>query len=147
MAMHNNIKHSVLTLETSENLNSLATVVLVSHYEAMFVTLPGSSQEYKIVAHLNNVPPLQEGDQVLVLNTQQGLVVTGCIRAESESPLDGLSYKNGKLNLRAGKSIKIQSGPAVIELTADGKIKIDGKNIYSISEGRHRLQGATIELN
>jgi len=147
MVIRNSQTYPVLTLAVAENLNSLATVVLARNHEAVLVTLPDSGQQHEIIAHLNNVPPLQEGDQVLVLSTKQGLVVTGSIRSESESPLDGLSYKDGKLNLRAGKSIKIQSGPAIIELTASGKIKIDGKNIYSISEGRHRLQGATIELN
>jgi len=147
MAIYGDSVHSVLTLPVPANVNSLATVVAVNNYEAVMITLPDSSDEHKVIAHLNNVPPLEVGDQILVTGTKQGLVVTGCIRNESESALDGLTYKNGKLNLRAGKSVKIQSGPALIELTATGKIKIDGKNIYSISEGRHRLQGATIELN
>ncbi|VAW76164.1 hypothetical protein MNBD_GAMMA12-1835 [hydrothermal vent metagenome] len=147
MAIRSDQVHSVSNLPVSENANSLATVESVKNYEAIMVSLLDSADQHKVIAHLNNVPPLEVGDQILVVATVQGMVVTGRIRQQSESAVDGLTYKDGKLNLRAGKSIKIQSGPAFIELSASGKIKVDGKSIYSISEGRHRIQGGTIELN
>ncbi len=147
MAIRSDQVKSVSMISISENSNSLAIVVSVKNYEAVIISLLDSADEHQVVAHLNNVPPLEVGDQVLLVMTTQGLVVTGCIRQPSESALEGLTYKNGKLNLRAGKSVKIQSGPAFIELSASGKIKVDGKSIYSISEGRHKIQGGTIELN
>ena len=125
----------------------IATVKSVQQYEAVSVAIPGEPGELPIVAHLSDVPPLRAGDTIVVLGTDQGLVVSGRLRKESESPFDGVSCKDGKLQLQAGKSICIKSGHAMIELTASGKIKIDGKSIYSLSEGRHRLQGSTIELN
>ncbi|VAW70707.1 hypothetical protein MNBD_GAMMA12-2381 [hydrothermal vent metagenome] len=135
----------------SPMMNCIARVAEVSNHQALLIEFSGvenTAERYiEITAHLNNVPPLKVGDQVLVTATEQDYIVTGRLRTEEESPLDGLTYSDGKLNLLAGKAIKIQTGDAVIELTATGKIKIDGKNIYSLSEGRHRLQGSTIELN
>jgi len=132
-------------------MNYIARVAEVLNHQALSIELSDTeniAEKYiEITAHLNNVPPLKVGDQVLVTATAKDYIVTGRLRTEEESPLDGLTYSDGKLNLCAGKGIKIQSGDATIELTAQGKIKIDGKNIYSISEGRHRLQGSTIELN
>jgi len=141
--------NKIRTILSKSNLveTDIAIVLDVIDDQAEMVQLFDSTNEVIIFAHLNNVPPLNIGDQVLVVHTSQGYVVTGRLRTEFESALDGLSVENGMLTLTAGKSIKIQSGDAVIELTAKGKIKIDGKNIYSISEGRHRLQGSTIELN
>lgn len=146
--MANKTEHifSIINAPVADSSNAIATVEAVDQYEATLVKTSNCNTS-QVVAHLNNVPPLSVGDKVLVIATPQGIVVTGRLRSKSESPLEGLIYQDGKLCLRAGKSVKIQSGHAQIELTATGKIKIDGKNIYSISEGRHRLQGSTIELN
>jgi hypothetical protein len=43
--------------------------------------------------------------------------------------------------------VRLQAGENWIEVHADGRIELDGRQITGMAEGRLRLQGSTIELN
>jgi len=123
----------------------IAKVIETVSREALIIEI--NSEVFEVIGHLSTVPPLAADDLVLVVLTKNGYVVSGLMRAAGELPSSGIIEKDGKLFLNAKKGIKIETGDACIQLTSKGKINVDGKNIYTISEGRHRLQGATIELN
>ncbi|MDO3379331.1 glutathione S-transferase N-terminal domain-containing protein [Geoalkalibacter halelectricus] len=100
-----------------------------------------------VFAHLSEVPVLKSGDRVLVQEVAEGLVVTGRLRGREEGPRPLSRDDNGRLLLEAAAGIRLQTGEACIELTSDGRIHVDSKEIYSIATGRMRLQGATVEIN
>ncbi|WP_429884437.1 hypothetical protein [Geoalkalibacter halelectricus] len=107
----------------------------------------GDGQIRDVLAHLSEVPVLKSGDRVLVQEVAEGLVVTGRLRGREEGPRPLSRDDNGRLLLDAAAGIRLQTGEACIELTPDGRIHVDGKEIYSIAAGRMRLQGARVEIN
>lgn len=93
------------------------------------------------------VPKLKVGQQVLVLETEQGIGILGCWQSAGEQTKAHIDLENGNLQLGATESITLKTGASSIEVHANGKIRVDGKDIYSIAEGPLRLQGSIIELN
>ena len=51
------------------------------------------------------------------------------------------------IKLTAQKSIELRCGEAVIRLSADGSIEIEGVNITSVAKLTHRIRGGHIALN
>jgi len=93
------------------------------------------------------IPKLKRGQQVLVLETDQGVGILGCWLSAGEQTKAHIDLQDGHLQLDATKSITLKTGASSIEIHANGKIRVDGKDIYSIAEGPIRLQGSIIELN
>lgn len=128
-------------------LTSIATVVEVVNGEALSVMLPGERQPQMVAGHFSEVPLLKQGDRVALMQTVGGPVIMSRLRAPGETPQPLVLSEEGRLTVEAPGGICLQSGESRIEITADGRIWVDGKEIYSISSGRMRLQGSTIELN
>lgn len=93
------------------------------------------------------LPMLASGQQVLVLETGEGVGILGCWQPANEMTKAQIEIQDGRLHINATESIILNSGNSSIEIRADGKIRVDGKDIYSIAEGPLRLQGSIIELN
>lgn len=126
----------------------LAEVVEAEDGEALNIYLPELNKEVNVFAHSASVPSICVGDNVLVEQVESHYVVTHRLRIKGESPQKGFSQKsNGQLEINSDSGIVIQSNGSKIEIQQDGRIKVDGKEIYSIATGKQRLQGATIELN
>jgi hypothetical protein len=116
--------------------------------EATQVFIPSLQKSISVFAHSSEVPHLHNGDQVLVMLTEQGAIVTQRLRKPGERPQQGFSVQpDGRLLLHNKTGITLETDETKIELRADGRVYIDGKEIYAIADGKHRLQGATIELN
>lgn len=130
----------------AEDICSVAKVVEAEQGQALSVML-ADGQVLDVHGHLSEVSVLSAGDRVLVQRTAAGLVVTGRLRAEGESARPLVQERNGRLILDAAAGICLQAGDACIELTPDGRIQVDGREIYSIASGRVRLQGTTVEIN
>lgn len=128
-------------------LTKLATVVDVVNGEARSVLLPGEFDPCLVSGHFSQVPILKPGDRVAVMQTAAGPVIMSRLRAQGETPQPLVLNEAGKLTVEAPGGICLKSGESRIEITAEGRIWVDGKEIYSISSGRMRLQGSTIELN
>ncbi len=126
----------------------IATVVEVEGGEAVTVVgLPGNLEPVAVSGHFSEVPPLKAGDRVAVMLTGGGPIVMSRLRARGEHPRPRIGDEEGRLVLDAEKGIRLQCGESRIELTPDGRIWVDGKEIYSVAAGKLRLQGAVIELN
>ncbi|WP_305044495.1 hypothetical protein [Geoalkalibacter sp.] len=101
----------------------------------------------EVFAHLSEVPVLKSGDRVLVQKTEEGLVVTGRLRVKGEGPRPLARDHSGRFILEAPAGLCLRAGEASIELTPDGRIQVDGKDIHGIAAGRFCLKGATVEIN
>lgn len=102
---------------------------------------------HTVVGHGAEVPALREGDSVVALRMSEGVVVLQRLRALGEAPRPAISEADGMLVLEAGRGVVIRTGESVLELTADGKIKLDGKQIYTFGEQTVQIFGANIHLN
>lgn len=128
-------------------LTCIATVVEVVNGEALSVLLAGEALPQMVSGHFSEVPVLKHGDRVALMQTADGPAIMSRLRARGETPLPLVLNEAGRLTVEAPGGICLKSGESRIEITADGRIWVDGKEIYSISSGRMRLQGSTIELN
>ncbi|ALC17968.1 hypothetical protein DSOUD_3248 [Desulfuromonas soudanensis] len=125
----------------------IAEVVTAEGGEALQVILCGQREPLSVAGHFSDVPPLREGDRVALLASAEGPLVIGRLRGSGESPPPLLQDREGRLLIAAGEGICLQAGGSRIELDADGRIRLDGREIASIASGLQRLQGSTIELN
>jgi len=126
----------------------MAEVIEVEGGEATNIFLPEIDREVNVYAHSTSVAALTVGDSVLVQNIQSQYIITHRLRQKGEVPLQGFSVKDdGSLEIKSADGIVIKSNQSRFEIHKDGRVFIDGKEIYAIADGKHRLQGATIELN
>jgi hypothetical protein len=144
--MKTNIKQ--LNPAPAEPTQSLAVVTAAIDGEATHVCLHGMETPMEVVGLASHLPPLEAGDTVMVVLVATGAVVSFRLRRPGERPREGFSVKaDGSLGVTSAQTISIRTPNAFIELRADGRLRVDGREIYAIADGLHRLQGATIELN
>jgi len=82
-------------------------------------------------------------------NDRQRPVITGLVRSSLDDPLYQTAEWEGfkHLFLRAQEELVLQCGDARIVLRRDGKLTIIGKEILSRALARHRIRGATVDIN
>jgi hypothetical protein len=90
--------------------------------------------------------------EVLIVFASQDIkqpVITGLVRDSLEDPLYQVADWEGfqQLFLRSQEELTLQCGEAKIILRRDGKVVIVGKEILSRAKGRHRIKGATVDIN
>lgn len=129
----------------ADNQPQLALVTKAQAGLAINVSVTGV--EHRVAGHLSQVEPLQVGDQVLVTATELSMIIIGRLRQNNEYPAPRQQQQDGLLTLEAEQSLCLRAGQSRIEVHADGRIVINGKNILQIANGPLKLQGATIELN
>ncbi len=123
----------------------IAAVVATQDGQAQKVERSG--EQLSVIGHFEAVAILKPGDQVAVMPAEGGVIVMARLRSPGEKPNPLVLDQDGRLEIEAAGGICLKSGESRIEITADGRIWVDGREIYHISEGRLRLQGSTIELN
>jgi len=144
--MTHNIKPIGQTPQQGAAAPRIADVAEAENGEARALRL--GHEEFPVIAHADGVPPLRAGDRVVFLATGDGVIVTHRLRAPGARPARGFTVRpDGSLIIDASEGITLATGHATIELRADGRIMVDGREIYSIAKGLQRLQGATIALN
>ncbi len=143
--MNNKVTRLYPGQDQPQGQTAIATVVDTENGEALTVAITG--EQLTVVGHFGEVPILKSGDRVAVMQAEDGVIVMSRLRSPGESPLPLALDQDGRLEIEAAGGICLKSGESRIEITADGRIWVDGREIYSISEGRLRLQGSTIELN
>jgi hypothetical protein len=111
------------------------------------VTIDLSGEAACVAGHLGQTEYLIVGDRVLTLRTVAGIIVIGRLRAADEAPAPRMEQRGGRLRVQAPESVCLQAGENRIEVHADGRIALDGKQITGQASGPVRLLGSTIELN
>lgn len=126
----------------------LAKVMSSQRGEATFVQLLGQTTLTPVVAHTREVAALTDGDEVLVVLTDSGAIVTHGIRKSGERPQQGFVLnEKDQLTVEHTGGIVIKVNQASIRIQQDGCIFVDGHQVYSIANSLNRLQGTKIELN
>ncbi|MFV2059338.1 MAG: hypothetical protein ACC653_01570 [Gammaproteobacteria bacterium] len=98
--------------------------------------------------HASSVPHLLSEDKVIVQKISGNYIITDKLRQSGERPTIGFDInEDGSLNLYSDVQITLKTLNAKIDVLANGKILIDGNEVYSISNGINRMQGTSIELN
>lgn len=149
MVMERKLHHLRPQAQANAGSVCLAVVCEAHSGQATFVgELTDGDDVMKVTGHASEVPPLEVGDRVAILVLDEGAVVTHRLRGNGERPRLGLAANaDGSVMLEAARGITIRTTRAQIELRGDGRIVVNGREIYALADGLHRLQGATIELN
>jgi hypothetical protein len=75
-------------------------------------------------------------------------VITGLVRESLNDPSYVADWDGfRRLLLKAEEELVLQCGDARIVLRRDGKLTIIGKEILSRARQRHRIRGATVDIN
>ncbi len=143
--MNNNVTHLYPNQNQIQGQTGVATVLATENGAAIKVENAG--EQLKVVGHFSEVSLLQSGDRVAVMPAEDGVIIMARLRNPGEMPSPLVLDQNGRLEIEASGGICLKSGESRIEITGDGRIWVDGEEIYTISAGRMRLQGSTIELN
>lgn len=115
---------------------------------ATAVIVFGENAERLVEGHLDSVPALHSGERVCVfLTANGGAIVAGRMREAAEAPMAMLREESGHLHVSAQQSITLSTGACRIELSADGRLRVDGREIQQVAERRLGLVAATVELN
>lgn len=138
--------HTVSAHRTDAAARGLARVLEARAGEALRVRLEG--RDLPVRVHLDDVPALEAGDQVLVELLGEGVAVVGRCRQPGELPAGRISQDaDGALHIEAVAGIVLRVRDSRIELRADGAVVIDGRTVYTLAQGVNRIQGATVEIN
>ncbi len=98
--------------------------------------------------HASTVPFISVGDQVIVQKISGNFIIIDKLRNIGEKPTIGFTINDdGSLDLFSDVKIELKTINAKIDISASGKILVDGNEIYSRSNGVNKIQGANIELN
>lgn len=123
---------------------AIAIVLEAYHGQAMVVTRDGTP--CPVAGHLSQVEALQPGDRVLTIRTDIGIIVTGRLRGSDESPTPRIEEQDGYLIVEATRGVRLKAGDNRIEVHADGRIALNGKQVAVMATDRARILGQTIEL-
>ncbi len=130
---------------TTHDTTGIGTVTTVKNGHAAEIDFEGTC--CPVAGHLSQVEALKVGDLVLILQVSMGLVIAGRLRSPKEPPAPRLESQDGRLIIEAAESVRLQAGQNMIEVHADGRIQIDGKQITGQATGRIGLHSPIIELN
>lgn len=83
------------------------------------------------VAQRDNLPVLLRGDPPVVLGVVQGRV----------------AVPDGRLVLEAARELVLRCGAGEIRISADGTVRLAGRDIRSAARRMQRLTGAQVKIN
>ncbi|VAW92929.1 hypothetical protein MNBD_GAMMA22-535 [hydrothermal vent metagenome] len=132
----------------SENECQIMTVTDTIKGEAVsLLTVGGINFEFDFT-HAASVPLLLIGDKVIIQNISGLFVITDKLRNKGDSPSIGFEVNDdGSLSIASDVKLTLKTSNANIDIFENGKILINGSEVYSQSDGLNRIQGTSIELN
>ncbi|PWK42538.1 hypothetical protein [Pleionea mediterranea] len=140
--------NNIVSITNSVNAFNTAIVESVKDGRASRVLwTEKSSSVLPVYGHLSHVPAVEKFDEVLVQDTEKGVVVVGVIVSNQQPPAARIEEENGVVTVRGAKAVRLETEQASIEVTSDGKVAVDGKQIYQQAEQAMTLKGYPIELN
>ncbi len=125
----------------------LIVTAVLNGEASLLKTLDGLEYDNKFI-HASSVPHLSINDSVIVQNISGLFIITDKLRNPEEKPTAGFNVNDdGSLSLYSDVSIVLKTLNAKVDILKNGKIMIDGNEVYSLSKGINRIQGTSIELN
>ncbi len=133
--------------EEQQNTQVLIVASVLNGEASLLKTIEGIEYENKFI-HASSVPNLSVNDSVIVQNISGLFIITDKLRNLGERPTSGFDInEDGSLSLYSDVSIVLKTLNAKVDILENGKIMIDGNEVYSLSKGINRIQGTSIELN
>lgn len=114
---------------------------------ATAVTDEATGTELAVAGHFRSAGHLQPGDTVGYMNTPDGALIVDRLRREGEGPSADIQEENGHVVVSAGQSLTLMAGGSRLEISADGRIRIDGNEVQQNAHGRLALRAPSVELN
>lgn len=144
------MKHNITAIEQNATREAAtpcrADVAEAANGEALVILV--GDETFPVIAHADGVPPLHVGDRVVFLATNEGAVVTHRLRAPGERPTQGFTVNpDGSLSIDSRDGITLATDHATLELRADGRILIEGEELYSLAVGVNCLRGSCVKVN
>jgi hypothetical protein len=97
--------------------------------------------------HQSHVPWLDVGDEVSLLDTHEGAIISGRSRRAGEHPPATLSFQADAVELTSDRPLRLRAGESCITLLPDGCIRIEGKVLDQVAQETVRLLGPVVEVN
>ncbi|MCU7843216.1 MAG: hypothetical protein KZQ93_05185 [Candidatus Thiodiazotropha sp. (ex Monitilora ramsayi)] len=129
-----------------EQATSIALVVETQQGEALKLT-DQQNRDIPLRGHLSDVPWLEVGDEVVIVDSDEGAIVSGRIRRVGELPAATLSVDDKTMALVGDRPLYIQVGESRLELMPDGRVRIEGKQVTQVAAGSMTLLSPVIEIN
>lgn len=108
-----------------------AEVLETENSEATNIYLPALNREVNVYQHSDSVPPLHVGDHVLVECIDSRYIITHRLRTQKHSPQHSFMLKNdGMLAIKTLDGIRVQTSSLSVEVSKDGRIVVNGEEIY-----------------
>lgn len=127
---------------------AVARVLDAHQGEAISVCLDGQEGAVPVVAHASEVDMLHADDAVVVMCVSDGAIVVHRLRVHGERPRVGVEVDDsGRFVLSSDKGICLQVNAVRFELCANGRVFIEGEEVYNVAHGVNHLYGAKISLN
>lgn len=136
-------------IEMPHSLLSIAEVTEIHNSIPVSVTL--NEQHYIVVGYLSLmpgiVPNVSLGDKVLISSVAEGVLIHGVVMPVDAPIRASFGIKDDKLVIEAEGAVVLKSGNASVELTAEGSIRIDGKDVRTVAKKSLTLLGGNVNLN
>lgn len=130
------------------DIGQLATVSSVdTSGRILAVCLAPHQRPVSLYAQARHISAAIPGDELLVQETERGLVATALLAGDDCPPAAHLENAQGHISLQGKDRLTLVCGKATFTLFADGRLNIKAKNITAASEGEFVLSGWPIRLN
>jgi len=90
-----------------------------------------------------------EGDRVLFLRLDGGRRAVAMLRLcrQGEGARANIEERDGRVRIEAANGLVLSCGGSRLELTADGRVMADGREVHQYARGRLALNSAVLEVN
>lgn len=139
-------KQNVVQLSANQTAlaQSIGTVSEVQNGCAVTVDING--QTHKVTGHGRSVATLHKGDQVLLQSNNELCIVTDIIDSQHK-PAQSFVVENGIAKLEGVNAVSLKTKKGQITIDLEGRIFVEGKELYNRAEGENIVTGATVRIN
>lgn len=139
-------KQNVVQLSANQTAlaQSLATVLETKNGCATKIDLNGQTRS--VTGHGRSVAHIHEQDQVLVMHNVEQCIITDIIDSQHKAA-QSFTVENGIAKLDGVKAISLQTEKGEITIDLNGRIFLQGKELYSRAELDNVVTGRTVKIN
>ncbi len=135
------------TVVSNDNHQIMTVTAVINAEATSLLTIEEMNFDSDFI-HASSVPSLEIGDQVIVQEISGLFIITDKLRNKEDKPTVGFEVDDdGSLSIVSDVKLTLRTTNAKIDIFENGKILINGSEVYSQSNGINRIQGKSIELN
>ncbi len=114
---------------------------------ALSVQLDGEDEARDVAARLDTVCRVCVGDGVLVQLDRDAVVVVGRLARDGDSTPAWVRESDGVIHLYGERGVTLRAGESLIELGADGRIRINGRDVDAKARDSLSLSADKLKMN